>query len=913
MDLQERLDASSLLALAAFLHDLGKFAERARIGEANEKRADGTTRIEIEKQLHCPHFNGRATHIHAAYTAIGFDLLERDLPDLAGERVTPFAPWRDCDADDSLINAAARHHRPDTFLQWIIATADRLASGFERDSFAAYNKASDEAPAQKLNHYTTRQWTLFERIHLQERPASGRWRYPLKPLSPASIFPVLADRYESADTNAAQAEYAALWNGFRAGLARIPAEHRRNLALWLDHFDSLWLTFTHAIPSATAGLGGSVRPDVSLYDHSKTTAALAVALWRFHDDRGDAPEAIREQLRAQWDRLRAGDDDSRQAWEEEKFLLIQGDFFGIQDFIFASGGETQKRAAKLLRGRSFYVSLLAELAALRLLEALGLPPTSQVVNAAGKFLIVAPNTAEARATVRAVQAEFDGWFLSHSYGQSGIGLAMLPARARNFQAGKAGEDSPFRRLTQRLFEQLEEAKLKRFALCGEAPAGPLFRDFLDAFTAKGVCGIDGRSPATTEEGGIAVSALAADQIQTGHYLATQQRVLISTECLNHHTLKLPIFGYYVNFSHGEADTGRFGHEAKTGHLRRCWDFSLPESADAPLWNGYARRHINAYVPRFGALNEFERSRYSGLDSPSVDEIKTLNHIARDDRRLDEEGHWYGQEALMTLKGDVDNLGRIFESGLERPTFARMAALSRQMNAFFAIYLPWLCAHGEDNGVSRYRNTYTVFAGGDDFFLIGPWHSTLRLAERMRKAFNRYVAGNPDIHFSAGLSMTKPGLPIRQLAALAEEGLEAAKAYAPGGPNTAPVKNAVTCFGQTASWSDFDAILAQEAELERLAGEFGLSTGYVYGLLHLTDMAAAVSQRPENALWHAYFAYRTRRMLESRVKGGEDREATECKRRALQGELAAEIAHKGIGQFGAAYKIALFTYLYQQRD
>ena len=79
------------------------------------------------------------------------------------------------------------------------------------------------------------------------------------------------------------------------------------------------------------------------------------------------------------------------------------------------------------------------------------------------------------------------------------------------------------------------------------------------------------------------------------------------------------------------------------------------------------------------------------------------------------------------------------------------------------------------------------------------------------------------------------------------------------------------------------------------------------------MAAGVGERPENALWHSYFAYRTRRMLETKVRGGEDREATERRRRDLQAQLASEIAHQGIETFGAAYKIALFTYLYQQRD
>ncbi|WP_228719826.1 type III-A CRISPR-associated protein Cas10/Csm1 [Methylococcus geothermalis] len=918
---QPRLAASSRVALAAYLHDLGKFAERARIGEAKEQFADGTVRVELEKQLHCPSFNGRHTHIHAAYTAIGFDLLEQHLPDLVGEDMAPFAPWRDRNADDSIINAAARHHRPGTYLQWIVATADRLASGFEREEFDTYNAAPDEE-TQKLNHYTKRQLTLLEQIRLQahQNGEVPKFRYPLAPLSPNSLFPVRAEEHERPDNAAAQRLYAKLWEGFKTALGQIPQTHRSSLPLWLDHFDCLWQTFTHAIPAATAG---QVKPEVSLYDHSRTTAALAVALWRYHSDCAHDLGAVHDSFRALWDRQREGSDIAREAWKEEKFLLIQGDFFGIQDFIFATGGETQRRAAKLLRGRSFYVSLLTELAALRLLETLDLPPTSQVVNAAGKFLILAPNTPEARETVTAVQAEFDRWFLQHTHGQSGIGLAMLPARARDFQAGKRGEESPFRALTKRLFEQLEETKLRRFGLCSGTPAPPLFQGFLDAFDSnKGACAVDGRSPAKAAlegEENLFVSDLAADQIKTGHWLATQQRVLITAQTLDHHTLDLPIFGYRVNFTEGEDDTGRFGREAKTGNLRRCWDFSLPASFDAPLWNGYARRYINAYVPRFHAVNEWEAERYRGMENPATfdphpDEIKTLNHLARDDRQVDPNGHWYGQEALMTLKGDVDDLGLIFQKGLERPSFAKMAALSRQMNAFFAVYLPWLCAHGEEDGVKRYRNTYTVFAGGDDFFLIGPWHSTLRLAQRMKKDFARYVADNPEIHFSAGLSMTKPGLPIRQLAALAEEGLEAAKSYPPSRPpDTSPTKNAVSCFGQAVSWSDFDAILAQETVLERLAGEFGLSTGYLYGLLHLTDMAAQVSQRPENALWHAYFAYRTRRMLESRVKGGEDREATERKRRTLQSELALEIANKGIAQFGAAYKIALFTYLYQQRD
>ncbi|MFN3884108.1 MAG: type III-A CRISPR-associated protein Cas10/Csm1, partial [Rhodocyclaceae bacterium] len=396
------LAASCRVALAALLHDLGKFAERARIDV--EK-----SRLATWKQLDCPHWDGLPSHIHAAYTTAGFHAIESLLPRREQLMAAPFAGPNEPDADDSLINAAARHHRPQTFLQWIIASADRLASGFERSEFERYNQA-EEGTATGKNHYQARLLPLFESVALEgDRSQRADYCLPLAPLSPAGIFPELRSEIEPADNAKAQAEYAALWQRFVEALERIPASHRENLPLWLDHFDSLWLAFTHAIPSATAG---DTRPDVSLYDHSRTTAALAVALWRFHADQGHDPEAVREELRAQWDRERAGHETARSAWETEKFLLVQGDFTGIQEFIFA-GGETQRQVARLLRGRSFHVSLLAELAALRVLDALDLPSTSQVVNAAGKFLIVAPNTPETLAALRMVQGELDKWFIEH--------------------------------------------------------------------------------------------------------------------------------------------------------------------------------------------------------------------------------------------------------------------------------------------------------------------------------------------------------------------------------------------------------------------------------------------------------------------------------------------------------------------
>lgn len=893
-------DATCRMALAAYLHDLGKFAERARLATDDSKR-------ELHEQMYCPRREDKGrvwhTHKHAAYTVLAWDLIERRFPELVGDDVSPFAAWGATDVDDSMVNAAGRHHLPDTFLQWIVATADRVASGFERETFEQYNQA-DEGTRTGKNHYTARQLALFEPIRMDERPANRReeWRkrYPLNPLSPDALFPVEAQGYEGNDQQAAQAEYARLWEDFTKSLDGIPPSHRANWPLWLDHLDAAWACYTHAIPAATAF---GVRPEVSLYDHSRTTAALAAALWRYHHELGDTGEEARKRLA----------DPARADWDAQKLLLIQGDLFGIQDFIFATGGETQRRAAKLLRGRSFYIALLTECAALRILDALALPPTSQVINAAGKFLIVAPNTERTLERLAQVQRELDPWFLEHAYGQSGIGIASLPASCNDFVSCETGEQ-PFRRLIKSLFESLQTAKTRRLSLCGDDPPAPVFTDFLDRFDPEmGVCDLDGRSPATEPlmggDGGFAC-ALSNDQIDIGGQLTRRDRsrVLISTESLGG-SLRVPVFGYHVQFTGDEEQSGRFGRVAASGLLRRAWDFGLPEAADAPLFRGYARRYIDAYVPSYGTPNEWERQKYDRLDADErcdgrADSAKTLNEIACDDLYPDADGRVQGTEALITLKGDVDDLGRLFERGLERPTFAKMAGLSRQLNAFFAVWLPWICRE-------RYPSTYTVFAGGDDFYLIGPWRSTIALAAEMRAKFAELVADNPDIHFSAGLSMTKGGLPIRQMGQLAEDQLEAAKLHvsAEGRP-----KNAVTCFGHTVGWEAFVELVGIARELELMRDSLNLSTGYLYGLQYLADMAEDLrraklspshSPRLESALWPSRFAYRTWRMLES--SRGLDLEARKRWQRTL-----GELLGGGIRRHGSAFKIALFIYLYQHR-
>jgi CRISPR-associated protein Csm1 len=888
------MQQSCRVALAAYLHDLGKFAERAGA-------FDKSPRLDAHLTLYCPWHQegGWFSHRHAAHTALAFDVIERHLPDLLGISsgdVSPFVGRRraeddsDLEASDSLINAAAAHHKPDTFLQWTIATADRVASGFEREEFDRYNNSKDET-REGLNHFTARLLTLFEQIRFAS-PAIGASmdrRYPLKPLAPSAIFPVEARECESRDRDKAKVEYRGLWNAFIESLDEIPRSHRSNWPLWLDHFDSLWLAYTHAIPAATAF---NIKPEVSLYDHARTTAALAVALWRWHAAQGRTDEGAARILR------------DRSDYAEPKFLLVQGDFFGIQNFVFATGGETRKQAAKLLRGRSFQVALFTELAALRVLDEIALPPTSQVLNAAGKFLIVAPNTDEVREALVALHKQFDSWFLEQTFGLSGMGLAWQEASCGDFLKGKQGQSSAYADLMGRLHQSLDRTKHKRFDLCREG-AQVFARDF-----PHGVCAYNGRLPADQEGSSDdpASCALSRDQITIGESLLRLDRLLVLRQLdaqqlrarSNLIKLDLDVFDYAVAFTDHEEASGAFGDLAREQALRRCWDFSLADPDDASgtklLWAGYARRFISGYVPHVDGVDlATHRERYLGVDKeefPRQGELKTLDMIACEDREKTADSDWVGIAALGVLKGDVDNLGEIFRMGLGTPTFAKTAALSRQLNGFFAIYLPWLLAR-------EFSNIYTVFAGGDDFFLIGPWRTTQKLAARMREEFTRYASGNSGIHFSAGIATQKPGAPIAALADLADAGLEAAKAH--------NGKNAVTCFDETLAWKDWPAIEKALQRLDDLKAEEALSSGYVYRLLQFVDMSAKEKKgSAEAAIWRAQFKYATRRYVVDKRKN-----LDELERQQLFARLAQDIGGS-IEQHESRYRIALFNHLYRMR-
>jgi CRISPR-associated protein Csm1 len=445
---------------------------------------------------------------------------------------------------------------------------------------------------------------------------------------------------------------------------------------------------------------------------------------------------------------------------------------------------------------------------------------------------------------------------------------------------------------------MARGKHQRFNLCATGVPG------LGSTFPHGVCDYNGWLPAdrSRSEDAPASCALSRDQIEIGTSLLRFDRLLVLQQ---EHAQELhpgeslaklerDILGYSVAFTEPEEASGRFGDLARSGALRRCWDFSRADQTAAarPLWAGYARRDISSYAPPVSAEDLAKRTRYEAGELAEEGDLKTLDMIACEDKQ-ELAGEWVGVDALGIIKGDVDNLGEIFRIGVGDLTFAKTASLSRQLNGFFSIYLSWLLAR-------EFCNVYTIFAGGDDFFLIAPWRTAQKLAIKMREEFARYAANNPQVHFSCGIATQRPGAPIAALADLVEDALEASKGHLG--------KDAITCFGETMPWSNWLKVERAFNSLSTLREGETLSAGYVYRLLQFLEMRAQEKDgKAEAAIWRARFRYATRRYIVD--KRGDLRKEEE--RHAALQLLAREIGD-AIEELGAWYRIPLFNLLYQNR-
>lgn len=868
------------VTLAGLLHDVGKLAERAKM-EVSRRYLDDNA------GLYQPYIReqNRHSHIHALFTAAFM------------ERYAEWVPWmengKSAKSGDSLINLAAMHHKPETPLQMIIREADHLSSGLDRQVFEG-----DEQGIAVRDYRKTRLIPIAEEMlrgpefYQADNHGTYRYRYPLQELSPLQIFPGPKEEAESGNEDTAADEYAALFDRFVSAFKQI--ECRGITALWLENFDSMYQVFTSCVPAAAVG---KVIPDVSLYDHSKATAALAAALYAYHDGTGSVTEsAIRDR-------------------ETPKFLLVSGDFYGIQNFIFTEGSSTNRAAAKLLRGRSFAVSLLSELAADLLCREVGLPCTSVLLNAAGKFTVLGPNLPATRDAIKRVEERVNSWLIERYFGEAAFGFAVVEAAGNDFDM----REGRFARLWSALGRAGDARKYGKFDL---ERHGGVVAGYLDRFDNRfGACPFCGKRPgiADTREDQLLKRLLkdneascytCRDHIHLGDRLVKSERlaVLRADADFAGSRLREPLFdAYQVTFDPtGDAVLS----QAKQGRLLRLWHTG-PIGERIPV--GVAVRYISGYVPVYGREDEFDNRLLYGekseerklelIDMISEGGAKSFHHIAKAALipRPDSDEKYLGVEALGFLKADVDKLGKIFACGLpeERLNLSRLATFSRQMNSFFSLYLPRLFAVEP-----AYRDIYTVFAGGDDLFLVGPWNRMTRFAADLNRQFTRFVCGNPKITISAGISVNKPGIPVPSQSEHAEAALEAAKDNG---------RDSITLFGETVKWEDYLKMLEIRDTLECWMEKGYIGKAFLYRMNELIEMA----QTEKNILssgrpiemddmgclkWRSLFTYSATRNV-GKGLGKEERQT------ALEEVMAAAC---WLGEYAGKLRIALWQVLYNQR-
>ena len=226
------------------------------------------------------------------WTSEFFESFEKFFPIDVSEQLTD-------EVLDNVKNLTARHHKPSTPLHYIVQQADWLSSGMDRVKTA-------DAQDEEIGAF--REKRLIS-IFSYDRSGGGKnWVYNLTTLKPTDdVFP-----FEEKERVDLTGEYARLWVQFIEDFknASVLGKH---FNIWVGSILSILERYTWCIPSSTKDV-----PDVSLYDHLKTTSAIALALFYYH--------YATHSLNSIADIKDKG---------VKKFLFVVSDLSGIQDFIYS--------------------------------------------------------------------------------------------------------------------------------------------------------------------------------------------------------------------------------------------------------------------------------------------------------------------------------------------------------------------------------------------------------------------------------------------------------------------------------------------------------------------------------------------------------------------------------------------------
>ncbi|MBL8191792.1 MAG: hypothetical protein JNK38_27510 [Acidobacteria bacterium] len=664
-----------------------------------------------------------------------------------------------------------------------------------------------------LLEFVTERIAINEADRMAKTTATAQHYYPLRQLELSSE--IFGDGTKS-DVPVKE-QIANLWQEFNKELTKCGD------AVHLDTVLHLMQKYTWCIRSTTDGR----RAAVSLYDHTRTAAAIAVCL---HAAKPELPEA--------------------------EFLLIEAGISGIQQFIYSptfNGQELYDGMARRLRGRSFYLNLLVKTLADCLIGELGLTSANTLWATGGHLLILAPNTTATGEKLAAARQKIQQWLWREYRGALGVIISDLPA--------KRDELKNFGQLRGRLEQISARQKLQLADLplsFGDAAPDEAWENPWVLKMQDGICRDTGRD--LTKDDIEVSNEIQRENVQgeepprpptrSGQSLLFDAigRGLIEAQTLQLQRADGWLLDTSIPRQPCDADKAKRFAEAK--RLRGIIEEVLIE------FRGLGRTWLltDKITPRTGAELclrigdhrnrplEFLSDGGNTTVAYGFDLMATAVQLSDKDTG---EGRTYkvitdfhelaknaeGPAYLGALRMDVDNLGYIFAnglSGLDR-SIAKIANLSRMFDWFFAGYLNTLVAG---------KPLYTTYAGGDDLFVVGAWNVALDLADNVQRDFRAFCGHHHDLHISGGLVLCKGKYPIGRAAD--EAGImldEVAKRprsdFIPGDSN----KNALAFLEQKIGWRRWQAVRELGDQLILACGDRGegdkkVSRSFVYNLLEL---------------------------------------------------------------------------------
>ena len=536
-------------------------------------------------------------------------------------------------------------------------------------------------------------------------------------------------------------------------------------------------------------------PDVSLFDHSRTTAALAACLIGLEEPLLDDLLAKRRQ-------------------DEPLVLLVGGDISGVQDFIYTV---TARGAAKGLRGRSFYLQLLTEAIARFILRELGLPVANLLYVGGGHFYLLAPAGAEER--LGQLRADVSRKLLDHHGGDLYLALGWAKATAERFDRQRFGG------LWQEVSQEMNRAKRQRFAELDDAGTlmervfGPLGQGG-DKTGECQVCHYDGK--------------VGEDPDDTGE----KRRICAFCQSLEELGTDLRDADYMLLGEVEPRDTARGRYDGALEAFGLAHGFTAADGRAVLRLPGGVRRAMLLAMRDLPGVAELAGrvsqrrgypvapgTRYTVNVTPrrADGSVATFDWLQEQSR---------GVERLGVLRMDVDDLGDLFHWGMPDATLSRVASLSFALSLFFEGWVGELCRRtNREAGADR---VYAIYSGGDDLFVVGAWDVLPELAACIHDDLGRFAAGNLAVHISGGLTLHAGKYPLYQAASDAEGALKSAKALERSNGHH---KDAFSFLDLTIPWEQFEDLRQEKGSLISLVtseneGGLGISRALLRTLLQL---------------------------------------------------------------------------------